>query len=115
MVPLKRLALLAAMAIAALALAAPGPAVPAKAEKRAKCAKPKARAGEWPFYGGTHDNHREQLKERSIDSGNVSELGVAWQTTTPDGSLIRTSYNEANLLDKVDANLHGEVHKGQPV
>ena len=91
MVAVKRFVLLATMAIAALALAAPGPAAPAKPEKRAKCAKPKPRAGEWPFYGGTHNNHREQLKEKSIDTGNVSELGVAWQTTTPDGSLIHST------------------------
>ena len=88
---MKRFVVLATMAIAALAVAAPGPAAPAKSEKRAKCAKPKARAGEWPFYGGTHNNHREQLKEKSIDTGNVSELGVAWQTTTPDGSLIHST------------------------
>jgi outer membrane protein assembly factor BamB/plastocyanin len=81
------------MALAALALAAAGPAAPAKPkpEKRPKCAKPKPRAGEWPFYGGTHNNHREQLKEKSIDTDNVSELGVAWQTTTPDGSLIHST------------------------
>ncbi len=92
MVPVKRLALLA-MAIASLALAALPAGVSGKAEKqqRAKCAKPKPRLGEWPFYGGTLNNHREQLKEKSIDTGNVSELGVAWQTTTPDGSLIHST------------------------
>ena len=92
MVPVKRLALLA-MAIASLGLAALPAGAPGKAEqpKRAKCAKPKPRLGEWPFYGGTHNNHREQLKEKSIDTGNVSELGVAWQTTTPDGSLIHST------------------------
>ena len=81
-----------AIAVVSLAVAAPPPAMPAKAEKQgAKCAKPKARAGEWPFYGGTLNNHREQLKEKSLDTGNVSELGVAWQTTTPDGGLIHST------------------------
>ena len=85
------------MAIAALAAAAPGPAAPAKAEKTREAAQsPRPRAGEWPFYGGTLNNHREQLKEKSIDTGNVSELGVAWQTTTPDGGLIHSTPIVAN-------------------
>jgi outer membrane protein assembly factor BamB/plastocyanin len=78
----------------ALTGAVPSAGAPAKKgekQKRAKCAKRKARSGEWPFYGGTLNNHREQLKEKSIDTGNVSELGVAWQTTTPDGGLIHST------------------------
>lgn len=47
--------------------------------------------GDWPFYSGTLDGHREQLKEKSIDSGNVSGLGVAWQTATPDGGVIHST------------------------
>ena len=35
--------------------------------------------------------------------------------TAPDGSIIRPTYNEANLLNAVDANLRGEVLNGQPV
>jgi outer membrane protein assembly factor BamB len=80
--------------LVAVVAAAPTTGAPAKGEKpkrQAKCAKPKARAGEWPFYGGTRNNHREQLKEKSIDTGNVSELGVAWQTTAPDGGLIHST------------------------
>jgi polyvinyl alcohol dehydrogenase (cytochrome) len=50
-----------------------------------------APGGEWPFYSGTLDGHREQLKEKSIDTGNVAELGVAWQTSTPDGGLIHST------------------------
>lgn len=29
------------------------------------------------------------------------------EITTPDNSIVRTSYNEANLLDRIDANLRG--------
>jgi RHS repeat-associated protein len=35
--------------------------------------------------------------------------------TTPDDSVIRPTYNEANLLNAVDANLRGEALNGQPV
>ena len=35
--------------------------------------------------------------------------------TTPDNSTIRRTYNEANLLDTVDANLRGETVNGQLV
>jgi len=35
--------------------------------------------------------------------------------TTPDQSVYRPTYNEANLLDKVDLNLHGASEDGQPV
>ncbi|MCG3156422.1 MAG: hypothetical protein DKINENOH_03046 [bacterium] len=34
--------------------------------------------------------------------------------TTPDNSVYRPGYNEANLLEKVDANLRGEQENGQP-
>ena len=51
----------------------------------------KAPGGQWPFYSGTIDGHREQLKEKTIETGNVSELGVAWQTTTPDGGVIHST------------------------
>ncbi|MBC7816142.1 MAG: toxin, partial [Planctomycetaceae bacterium] len=34
---------------------------------------------------------------------------------TPDNSVIRPGYNEANLLERVDTNLHGEQLNGQPV
>jgi RHS repeat-associated protein len=35
--------------------------------------------------------------------------------TTPDNSVIRPTYNEANLLDAVEADLRGEQADGQPV
>jgi RHS repeat-associated protein len=35
--------------------------------------------------------------------------------TTPDYSVYRPRYNEANLLDRVDVNLHGATANGQPV
>jgi RHS repeat-associated protein len=35
--------------------------------------------------------------------------------TTPDGSVYRPTYSEANLLDKVDVNLRGEKVNGEPV
>ena len=35
--------------------------------------------------------------------------------TTPDSSITRRSYNEAGLLETIDANLQGETAAGQPV
>ena len=55
------------------------------------CAAANPPGGEWPFYSGTLDGHREQLKEKSIDRGNVSELGVAWRASMPDGGVIHST------------------------
>ena len=55
------------------------------------CAAANPPGGEWPFYSGTLDGHREQLKEKSIDKGNVAELGVAWRARTPDGGVIHST------------------------
>ena len=55
------------------------------------CAAANAAGGEWPFYSGTLDGHREQVRERSIDKENVSELGVAWRTRMPDGGVIHST------------------------
>jgi outer membrane protein assembly factor BamB/plastocyanin len=55
------------------------------------CAPAEVPGGEWPFYGGTFDNHREQLAERSIHTGNVSGLGVAWRTSPPGGGTIHST------------------------
>ena len=55
------------------------------------CAAPAAPGGEWPLYGGTLDGHRQQPEEKSIDPGNVSGLGVAWRTRTPDGGVIHST------------------------
>jgi outer membrane protein assembly factor BamB/plastocyanin len=84
----RALLVLLVAAVAAVAFAAD---TPAKGKKIPGCAKPKARGGEWPTYGGTRNNHREQLKEKSIKTDNVSDLGVAWQTDTPDGGLIHST------------------------
>jgi outer membrane protein assembly factor BamB/plastocyanin len=74
-----------------LTAAAPVAAAPAKGKRIPGCAKPKAPGGEWRFYSGTLNGHREQRKEKSITPDNVSELGVAWQTTVPDGGLIHST------------------------
>jgi outer membrane protein assembly factor BamB/plastocyanin len=55
------------------------------------CAAADAPGGEWPFYSGTLDGHREQLEEKTMNTGNVSGLGVAWQTATPDGGVIHST------------------------
>jgi outer membrane protein assembly factor BamB len=60
------------------------------------CAAPTSPGGEWPFYSGTLNGHREQLEEKSIDTGNASELGVAWGTKTPDGGVIHSTPVVAN-------------------
>jgi len=36
-------------------------------------------------------------------------------TTTPDNSVIRRGYNEANLLEHIDVNLQGALQNGAPV
>lgn len=73
-------------AIAATALLAP-----ASAAQAADCASADHPGGEWPFYSGTLDGHRGQLAETEIDTSNVSQLGVAWQTATPDGGIIHST------------------------
>ena len=50
-----------------------------------------APGGEWPFYSGTLNGHREQLEENLISKYNVPALGVAWQTETPDGGTIHST------------------------
>ncbi|MBK9708044.1 MAG: hypothetical protein IPO77_13840, partial [Acidobacteria bacterium] len=37
------------------------------------------------------------------------------ELTAPDNSVIQPAYNEANLLERVDANLRGAQSNGQPV
>jgi polyvinyl alcohol dehydrogenase (cytochrome) len=58
---------------------------------RARCGAPDAPGGEWPFYSGTFDGHREQVAESTIHRGNVADLGVAWRTTPPDGGTIHST------------------------
>ncbi|MDX6666134.1 MAG: quinohemoprotein ethanol dehydrogenase, partial [Solirubrobacteraceae bacterium] len=74
-----------AAALAVLALGA-GPAGAAVGG----CAGPAA-GGDWPFYGGTFDNHREQLGEKAISTANVSQLGLAWQLKMPDAGVIQST------------------------
>jgi polyvinyl alcohol dehydrogenase (cytochrome) len=75
---------LATAILAGLALGA-GPA----AAEVPGCAPPAA-GGDWPFYGATLDNHREQLSEKAIGADNAGDLGVAWQAPTPDGGVIHS-------------------------
>ena len=42
-------------------------------------------------------------------------LNRAVTLTTPDNSVIRPAYNEANLLERMEANLRGATDGGQPV
>jgi RHS repeat-associated protein len=42
-------------------------------------------------------------------------LNRSTELTSPDNSVIRHAYNEANLLDRVDTNLRGKQQNGEPV
>ena len=55
------------------------------------CAALNSPGGEWRFYSGTLDGHREQLEEKTIGTDNASGLGVAWRTATPDGGVIHST------------------------
>ena len=54
------------------------------------CAAPAA-GGDWPFYGGTYDNHREQLADRAITVATAPSLGLAWALPMPDGGVIQST------------------------
>ena len=73
------------------------------------CAARNAPGGEWPFYSGTPDGHREQVEEKSIDTGNVSQLGVAWRTAAPDGGVIHSTPTVADGCVYTGTDL-GNVH-----
>ena len=60
------------------------------------CAPPDVPGGEWPFYSGTLDGHRQQLGETTISTDNVAQLGLAWKTTTPDEGTIHSTPTVAN-------------------
>ena len=79
---IKRTALLAA--VAGFVLAAPAGATDVPG-----CAAPTT-GGDWPFYGATFDNHREQLAPSKITPDNAGSLGVAWKTAMPDGGVIQS-------------------------
>ena len=55
------------------------------------CGPPDAEGGEWPFYSGTLDGHREQLSETTIGTDNAGDLAVAWRQPTPDGGVIHST------------------------
>jgi len=78
----------AAQRVTVVAQELPRPGSRARKSRKLRLNSP---GGEWPFYSGTLDGHREQLKEKTIDTGNVPELGVAWQTSTPDGGVIHST------------------------
>jgi outer membrane protein assembly factor BamB len=75
--------------VGALAAVAAG-ALPAGAQAAAGCATTDVQGGDWPIYGATFDNHREQLAEKTISKDNVGTLGLAWQTPMPDGGVIQS-------------------------
>ena len=52
---------------------------------------PSAPGGDWPSYGGTVDNHRDQTAERTITPDNVSQLALRWQLPMPDGGTINST------------------------
>jgi outer membrane protein assembly factor BamB len=54
------------------------------------CAGP-APGGDWPSYGGTIDNHRDQAAETTITKQNVGRLGLAWKVPMPDGGTIQST------------------------
>lgn len=64
---------------------------PAGTAQAATCAPADAPGGEWPFYSGTLDGHRNQRAETTIGTANVGQLGVAWQLTAPDGGVIHST------------------------
>ena len=72
-------------------LAATALVAPASSAQAATCAAADAPGGEWPFYSGTVDGHREQLAEETIGTDNAADLGVAWKTTTPDAGVIHST------------------------
>jgi outer membrane protein assembly factor BamB/plastocyanin len=75
--------------MAALAVLAVG-AGTARAQTPAGCAPPAA-GGDWPLYGGTFDNHREQTAEKTISADNVGTLGVTWKVAMPDTGVIQST------------------------
>lgn len=75
----------------AASLAAAVLALGAGAAQAATCAPATSAGGDWPFYGATFDNHREQLAETTIGTGNAGDLGVVWKAAMPDGGVIQST------------------------
>lgn len=74
--------------VAALVLAMP--AGSARGATVPGCADP-APGGDWPSYGGTVDNHRDQTAETTITTANVGKLGLRWKLPMPDGGTIQST------------------------
>jgi len=53
--------------------------------------------------------------ERSTSDTTYDALNRPVTLTTPDSSVVRPGYNEANLIERIDANLKGATANGQPV
>jgi outer membrane protein assembly factor BamB len=53
--------------------------------------EPPGPGGDWPIYGNTIDNHRNQTAEQSIGVSNVGELELAWQVPMEDLSTIHST------------------------
>lgn len=80
---------------------------------------------EWDFKGNLREGRRELLSEYrtavdwqgspALDGGSFTHsttydaLSRAITATSPDASVQRSTFNEANLLDKLDANLRGST------
>jgi outer membrane protein assembly factor BamB len=75
--------LVAALVVAVPSSGAAGATVPG-------CADPAA-GGDWPSYGGTVDNHRDQTAEKTITTANVGKLGLRWKRPMPDGGTIQST------------------------
>jgi outer membrane protein assembly factor BamB len=54
------------------------------------CAGPAA-GGDWPSYGGTIDNHRDQTAEKTITKDNVAGLALRWKLPMPDGGTVQST------------------------
>ena len=52
---------------------------------------PQTTGGDWPFYSGTLDGHREQPAEHAIGTGNASDLALSWKLPMPDGGVIQST------------------------
>src|ERR1700759_3515827 len=52
--------------------------------------------GDWPTYGGTVDNHRDQTAEHAITPANVGGLALAWKLAMPDGGPVQSTPVESD-------------------
>src|SRR3954453_10991894 len=52
---------------------------------------PSAPGGDWPTYGGTVDNHRDQTAEQTLSRANVSQLALAWKLPMPAAGTIQST------------------------